>query len=281
MTVIAVASAKGRGVTTAAELFVRLRTTGRRCVLIDADPAGGDWLLRPGVAPEPGLVSLAMAGRRRLENGELFNHVQVVGPVELVVGPAAAHQAATALEMLGPRLVAHVRGLTDGRADGWAGPVDAVVDCGRLTPGSPAMPLALEADLVVLVSPATAVALVHLAPLVEHVAKAGVPAAVLLHGGEGRSSLYGEAEVAAGVGVEVLGTMADDAAAAARLAEEAGHVEARGRSRLARSMTVVADRAWELAQRAEQAGVLPPPPPVPAPVANSYAPVGWRERPHG
>ena len=281
MTVIAVASAKGRGVTTTAELLVQLRPTGRPCVLIDADPAGGDWLLRPGVTPEPGLVSLAMAGRRRLENGELFNHVQVVGSVELVVGPAAAHQAATALEMLGPRLVGHVRGLTDGRADGWSGPVDAVVDCGRLAPGSPAMPVALETDLVVLVSPATAAALVHLAPLVEHVSRTGLPAAVLLHGGEGRSARYDETEVASAVGAEVLGTVPDDAAAAARLAEEPGKVDPQGRTRLVRSMRAVAARAWDLAQRAEPAPVSPAPTRVPAPVSSAYAPIGWRERPDG
>ena len=281
MTVIAVASAKGRGVTTAAELLVLLRPTGRRCVLIDADPAGGDWLLRPGVSPEPGLVSLAMAGRRRLEDGELFNHIQVVGSIELVVGPAAAHQAATALEMLGPRLVGHVRGLTDGRVDGWFGPVDAVVDCGRLAPGSPAMPLVLQAELVVLVSPATAAALVHLAPMVEHVTRAGVPAAVLLQDGEGRSARYDEAEVASAVGAEVLGTVPDDAAAAARLAEEPGKVDPQRRARLVRSMTAVAARAWDLAQRSEPAAVSPAPARVPAPPESTYAPIGWGEQPDG
>jgi len=275
MTVIAVASAKGQGVTTSAELLVQLRTTGRRCMLIDADPAGGDWLLRPGVTPEPGLVSLAMAGRRRLESGELFNHVQVVGGMELVVGPAAAHQASTALEMLGGRLVAHVRTLADGRDEGWAGPVDAVVDCGRLVPGSPALPLALQADLVVLVSPAAAAGLVHLPALVEMVGKAGVPAVVLLHGGHGRSSRYDEREVAAAVGVEVLGTMADDPAAAVRLAEDPGRVDARARSPLVRSMTTVSGRAWDLAQRAVPAAVTTPPP------QNAYAPIGWREQPDG
>jgi len=217
-----------------------------------------------------------MAGRRRLESGELFNHVQVVGGLELVVGPAAAHQASTALEMVGARLVAHVRALTDGRDDGWAGPVDAVVDCGRLSPGSPALPLALQADLVVLVSPATAAGLVHLPPLVELFRTAGVPAVVLLHRGQSRSARYDQSEVAAGVGVEVVGTMADDPAAAARLAEEPGRVDGRARSQLVRSMTTAAGRAWDLAQRAAPAAVSPP-----APVKNAYAPIGWREQPDG
>ena len=277
MTVVAVASAKGRGVTSVAELLVLLRPTGRRCVLIDADPAGGDWLLRPGVAPEPGLVSLAMAGRRRLESRELFNHVQVVGHMELVVGPAASHQASAAVEMIAARLVAHLRLLTH-EPDGWEGRVDSVIDCGRLTSGSPALPLALQADLVVLVSPGTAAALVHLAPLVELVRSQGGRPAVVLQGGDARSARYGPAEVAAGVGAEVLGVMADDPGAAGRLVDQPGRVDGLGRSRLLRSMTQVTARAWEVAERAEAAPVSHPAPP---PAHEAYAPVGWREHRDG
>lgn len=278
MTVVAVASAKSRGVTTAAELLVLLRPTGRRCVLVDADPAGGDWLLRPGVAPEPGLVSLAMAGRRRLGEGELFGHVQVVGGLELVAGPAAAHQASTALQMIGDRLVAHLRTLTDGGGgEGRAAPVDAVVDCGRLTPGSPALGPAAQADLTVLVSPATAAAVVHLAPLVELVRAGGGSPVVLLFGGDSRGPRYEAGEVAAGVGAEVLGTMADDPAATARLIEVPGRLDGLARSRLARSMTPVAARAWAAAAQREPVAQAPPPA---TPAHEAYAPVGWRDQ-HG
>lgn len=276
MTVIAVASAKGRGVTTVAELLVQLRTTGRRCVLIDADPAGGDWLLRPGVTPEPGLLSLAIAGRRRLENGELFSHVQVVGSVELVVGPAPAHQASWAVETTGDRLVAHLRALVDDREGGWAGPVDSVIDCGRLAPGSPALPLALQADLLVLVSPATAAGLVHLAPLVAVVREAGRQPAVVLHGGASGEARYDGGEVAAGVGAEVLGAMAEDPGAAGRLAAQPGRVDGLGRSRLVRSMAEVSARAWERAGQLESgpAGGGP----RPSRAEDSLAPIGWREQ---
>ena len=275
MTVIAVASAKARGVTSVAELLVLLRPTGRRCVLIDADPAGGDWLLRPGVAPEPGLVSLAMAGRRRLESREVFNHVQVAGNIEVVVGPAASHQASAALEMISARLVAHLRSLTHEPDGGWEARVDSVIDCGRLTSGSPALPLALQVDLVVLVSSATAAALVHLAPLVELLRSLGAMPAVLLHGGDARSARYGPDEVAAAVGTEVIGTMADDPGPAARLVDQPGRIDGLGRSRLVRSMTQVTSRAWELAEHAETAPVSHP---ASAPPAHEvYAPVGWRE----
>ena len=277
MTVVAVASAKSRGVTTAAELLVLLRPTGRRCVLVDADPAGGDWLLRPGVAPEPGLVSLAMAGRRRLGEGELFGHVQVVGGLELVAGPAAAHQASTALQMIGDRLVAQLRTLADRRQDGSAAPVDAVVDCGRLTPGSPALGAAAQADLTVLVSPATATAVVHLAPLVELVRAGGGSPVVLLFGGDSRGPRYEAGEVAAGVQAEVLGTMADDPGAAGRLTGQPGRLDGLGRSRLARSMTPVAARAWAAAAQREPVAQAPP---SETSAHEAYAPIGWRDQ-HG
>jgi len=273
MTVVAVASAKGRGVTTAAELLVLLRPTGRRCVLVEVDPAGGDWLLRPGIVPEPGLVSLAMAGRRRFEPAEAFRHVQVVGMVAVVVGPAAGHQAATAVAMMGDRLVSHLRTLTDERDGVASAAVDAVLDCGRLAPGSPSLALAAQADLVVLVSPATAGAVVHLASLVESVRAAGGSPAVLLTAADGRGARYEAGEVAAAVGAQVLGTMADDPKAVTRLGEAPGLVDGLGRSRLARSMTPVVERAWALAAMAEPAsGVAPPAP------AETYAPIGWEHR---
>ncbi len=280
MTVIAVASPKSRGVTTAAELLTLLRPTGRRCLLVDADPSGGDWLLRPGVAPEPGLVSLAMAGRRRFDAGEALRHRQVVGNLEVVVGPAAGHQAAAALQMVGARLAVHLRALTDAGESGLEVGIDSVIDCGRLSPGSPALATAVQADLVVLVSAPTAAALVHLAPLVELVRGAGGSPAVLLFGSDGRGPRYEAAEVAAGIGAEVLGTMGDDPGAAARLSEEPGVVGRVGRSRLVKSMTTVAARAWALAE-ANEAAAAPPPPGPAAPPYESYAPIGWRDPHHG
>ena len=273
MTLIAVASAKSRGVTTAAELLSLLRPTGRRCLLVDADPAGGDWLLRPGVAPEPGLVSLAMAGRRRFDAWEALRHGQLVGNLEVIVGPAAGHQSSAALQMVGERLAVHLRALTDASESGLEVAIDSVIDCGRLSPGSPALATAVQADLVVLVSGPTAAALVHLASLVELVRGAGGSPAILLFGGRGPR--YEEADVAAGIGAEVLGTMGDDPGAAARLFDAPGVLDRVGRSRLVKSMTPVAARAWALAEANEAA---PPSAPGPAaPTCESYAPIGWRE----
>ena len=97
MSLLAVASAKGRpGVTTFVEVLAQLFPA--RVVIADCDPGGGDWLVRPGVLPEPGLMELASAGRRDLGPELIAEHVQRVGDLELLVGPAAARQAHAALQ---------------------------------------------------------------------------------------------------------------------------------------------------------------------------------------
>jgi MinD-like ATPase involved in chromosome partitioning or flagellar assembly len=256
VSVIALAAAKSSpGVTTLAELVVQLRPTGRRCALLDCDPAGGDWLLRPGVAPEPGLVSLATAGRRDLRAGELSAHLQVLGEgLEVLVAPAAARQASGALDLVGERLVAHLRALDA---------MDAVIDCGSLAPASPALSLVRAADLVVLVSRPTARAMVHLAPWVEQLVGEGlVVVVVLVDGTRARhEATYRPDEVVEALGVEVLGPVADDVAAAARLYREPGCLASLRGSALVRSTIPVAEAVF--ARCGSQ--------PAPAPAWQSYA----------
>ncbi len=239
MSLIAVAAAKSSpGVSTLAELLVQLRPTERRCVLADCDPAGGDWLLRPGVSPAPGLVSFATAGRRELGSDELLAHLQQVGEgLEVLVAPAAARQASGALELLGERVVPHLRALPA---------LDAVADCGLLSPTSPALPLVRGADLVVLVSRSTARAMVHLAPWVEQLVGEGSAVVVVMvdRGGARHEATYRSVEVAEALGVEVLGPVADDADAAARLWAVPGRLAGMSRSLLVRSATPVAEAVF-------------------------------------
>lgn len=271
MSVIAVAAAKSSpGVSTVAELLVQLGDVGARRVLVDCDPAGGDWLLRPGVAHEPGLASLAMASRRGLGPGEVLDHMQRLGDgLEVVVAPAAARQATSALEMVGEVLVDHLRS---------AG-LDAVVDCGTLSPASPALPVVRAADLVVMVSRPTAAAVIHLAPWVEQLSADGVVVGVVLvrHGCRRAEAAYGPAEVAAAMGVEVLGTVDDDPDAAARLYADPGHLGRLARSRLVRSMMPVAAAAHALAAHSLVAPSTTPTHPPAAPVdpapALAFGPV--------
>ncbi len=245
MSVVAVAAAKSSpGVTTLVELLAQLRSATRRCVLADCDPSGGDWLLRPGVAPEPGLVSLAAAGRRQLEAEALLAHLQRFGEsLEVLVAPAAARQASGALGLLAERLVEHLRAL---------GAMDVVVDCGCLSPASPALPLVRGADLAVLVSRPTARAMVHLAPWVDQLVGEGVATVVVLVAGPrtAHEPAYRAEEVAEALGVDVLGPLAHDAAAAARLFQEPGRLTSLRGSALVTSAATVAEVLFARLDRA-------------------------------
>lgn len=109
-------------------------------VLVDADPAGGVTATRFGLGVEPGLLSAA-THRHGLDAVELGRHLQEWGSARVLVGPQTAEQAGAALGESGPALVGALRGLDGG----------AVVDLGRLAPGSPAGLLTGACDRVVVV----------------------------------------------------------------------------------------------------------------------------------
>lgn len=240
MSLIAVASAKAcPGASVLSELTVLLGPAGAERLLVDCDPAGSEWLLRPGIRPEPGLVTLAMAGRRELAASAAVVHAQSVGQgLDVVVGPAAARQASSALEILGERLGAHLAGLAG---------FDVVADCGRLAPASPALGVVRAADLVVLVSRPAVGEMVHLAPWVEQLVSEGRLVGVVLvdRGRRFREVAYEAAEVADALGVPVFGMVADDGAAAARLFDQPGSLAGLSRTRLVQSATAVVSALWE------------------------------------
>jgi Mrp family chromosome partitioning ATPase len=240
VSLIAVASAKfSPGATTLAQLLVLRRPSERRCLLVDCDPAGSEWLLRPGLAPEPGLVTLAMAGRRELPAGAVLEHTQTVGDhsLEVVVAPVAARRATSALDILGERLGPHLVSLVD---------VDVVVDCGRLDQRSPALGLLRVADLVVLVGRPAVSDMVHMGPWVEQLG-ADRLALVLVGSGRGGQVGYDPQEIADALGVPVLGLLADDASAAARLFAQPGSLVGMWRTRLVRSASDLAASAFAVA----------------------------------
>ena len=80
MTLVAFASTKASpGVTTLCQALAHTWPDPRRVVVVEADPSGGDLAARLELAPEPGLVSLAAAGRRGLSAAVVWDHVQHVG----------------------------------------------------------------------------------------------------------------------------------------------------------------------------------------------------------
>ncbi|WP_349829245.1 hypothetical protein [Brevibacterium litoralis] len=147
MTFIGFASAKGApGVTTLSLLSAALWP--RTCVLADADVAGGDIAyqmpLEDGraVSTDRGLMSLMPLARKHLDPGMVPEHTQrLMGGTELLAGMPEPEQA-RAVENLWPAVGTAFSGLTSH---------DVLADLGALTPASPHLGLAREADALVFV----------------------------------------------------------------------------------------------------------------------------------
>lgn len=156
---ITLVSVKGApGVTTLAHALAVNWPQPTRRVLVEADPSGGDLATRFALAPTPGLVSLAAA---RGDRDLLWQHTQTLPDgLPVVAGPPGADQTRASLRAW----LSHPSTQPD---DGGVGLVDAetvaVVDCGRIGPGSPAMPLVETADAMLLLTRAHPADLIHIA----------------------------------------------------------------------------------------------------------------------
>jgi hypothetical protein len=263
MAYVAFASAKASpGVTTTVAALVSTWPRDRDLVVAELDPAGGDLGVRFDLATEPGLVTLAAAGRRQLDRSTLVGHTQPLpfadragadgdaqGAVRRVlVGPVAADQAGAALAAL--------RGVLPGVLSSLG--TDVLVDCGRLDPGSAAQDVITEADLVVVVARPVVAEVHHLAARLSGLRPKAL--SLLLIG----DRPYSVAEVADAIGANPLGTLpVDDRAAAALTVGRSDGARILRRSRLLRDARAVAEGLT---------GWLPPlpvRPPVEAPAAHA------------
>lgn len=127
------------------------------CVLVDADPAGGDVAGRlPGAAHDAGrgLVALAADLRRSEPVVDLTRYQQrLPAGLALVIGLRSSDQAA-ALDGAWPQLATALKSA--------ACDLDVIVDCGRLDTASRAGPLWRTADLVIAVARPEPESLAHL-----------------------------------------------------------------------------------------------------------------------
>jgi hypothetical protein len=122
----------------------------RRRVVVEADPDGGRLGAELGIGVEPGLMALALAARGGgLTADDLVERgAGGVGDWFVVPAPPSAEQTSSAL--------AHAAGsLAAVMASDAAGGSIWLVDAGRLSTRSPAMPFARAADHVVLVTGGT------------------------------------------------------------------------------------------------------------------------------
>ncbi len=154
--IVGVCSEKGApGVSTLATVLA-LAWPGER-VLLEADPSGGDLLLRVHaprgeyLAREPTTLTLATAVRGGARGAALPEFAQPTSlGIRVIPGPLNA-EAWTPMSTLWASVV--------GVLGEWPGTV--IVDLGRLQPGHPAMELAAAADVLLLVTSATVEGLFH------------------------------------------------------------------------------------------------------------------------
>ena len=236
MALICFASQKGSpGVTLTALAVAAAWPTGgaRRKLLIEVDADGGSLALRYQLGRQPGLVTLAGAGRHGLGRDELWAHAQELpGGLPVIVAPERADRATAVLSANGKTLGAWLAALPD---------VDVIADCGRLSPSSPATAFAGHADMVLFVARPTAEQIQPASERAAALRQAGCVVEWVLIG----DRPYGSVEVAAATGMAVAAVLPDDARSAAGLVSGGGFGRL-GRSGLVRSTRVL---AAELADR--------------------------------
>ncbi|GAA3040737.1 chromosome partitioning protein [Actinokineospora globicatena] len=244
---VSLLSLKGSpGVSTLATAVAARWPAAARAVLVEADPSGGDLTLRFSLSSTPGLVSWAAAARRAGDDPDLvWRHTQQLpGGLTVVAASPDAEQARAALTALAPDPASGLGGL---RAAAGQPDTVVVVDCGRLDPGSPALPIVRASDAVVLLTGAGADDLAHL-PRRLPVISRWSPSPMLLLVGDG----YSTTEVARELGVPPWGRVPHDPKGAAVLRGQRGSSRWRrtgpGRSALGRFALQL---ATELAARHE------------------------------
>ena len=263
MTLVAVASAKGApGVTT---LTVALGALTSGAIVADLDPDGGDLALRYGredgapLDPEMGLLSLAASLRRdHLEiaapTGPVEEHLQVAaGGLDVLLGVTGPDQAVG----LGPLWSPLARALAETERTVFA-------DCGRIGPASPAMPVLMQADAVLLLARAELEELAHLRERLRFLtatlpARYAGPArigVILVVRERDRAAAPRTEQLlrASGLAVPVLGAVADDPRGAGRL--RGLHGGRPGRTTLIRSVRSLLPAVTALTGRTLTVGVL-------------------------
>jgi hypothetical protein len=169
----------------------------RRRVLLEADPDGGRLGAELGVGVEPGLIAVALASRtpgltadEAIERG-----AAAIGDWFVMPAPPSSEQTASVLIHAGSALARLV-------AADPGGPV-WIVDAGRLSTRSPALPFATDGDHVLLVSAGAFSALQLVPHRVESLRTAGCDVSVVIV----EPTAWPVDEIADFVGADVAGTV--------------------------------------------------------------------------
>lgn len=230
MMLIAICSLKSSpGVTTLATAIAARWPLAQTPILVEADPAGGDLAARFRLGMTPNLVSLAAAARRSRAPDLLGEHAQrLPGGLAIVVGPIGAEQTRAALDAISAE---------DGplrRAADDAGTA-VIVDCGRMDPDSPALPILRCADAMLLLTRARDDELAHVAQRLPAVPRwTRRPCLVLVGNG------HSHHDVSTVLGVPVMTRMPHDAKGAAVLCGQPDRRHGPDRSRIGQAAARIA-----------------------------------------
>lgn len=225
--IVALASAKASpGVTTATLALAATWPSERSLLLIEADPDGGVLAARLGMSSDPGLSSLAVAGRRGLGFRDVESHAQQVpgSDVSVLLAPPTAEHSRRALGLVGAELPAT---LQQSSVD------DVLVDVGRLRPGAENSPLVEVADIVLVVTRPRVEELQQLPARLRALRPLGSRLGLLLMG----ERPYPPAEVAVALDCEVVGVLPSDPRSASALSgSDGGSLRRSGLLRAARGV---------------------------------------------
>jgi hypothetical protein len=235
MPLIALASLKASpGVTTTALALAAAWPAPRR-LLIEADPSGGDLSLWLGLPPDPGLTGLAASVRHDHGQGMTWHHAQEpAAGTHVVLAPAGAEQAAACVATLAGTSVLN---------QFVSGAPVAVVDCGCLYPGSPALPVAAQATLTLLLIRPRLGELAHLEPRIPSLEQAGLRLGLVLAPAGRRpppDPAYPADEIAATLKIPVHAALPPDSRAVQHLIHGRGDPGAARRLPLLRAVASLA-----------------------------------------
>jgi hypothetical protein len=234
MTLYAFASTHGApGVTTTVlGLAAAWRdATGRAVLVLEADPDGGVLAARfDDLRADRTLADVAVEGRRQFEMETVLSSAQSLwGGLPVVVAPPSAEQSSSALGASAERLAAGLAAADD---------LDVLVDLGRLTTRSPALPFARRAVTTVLVARPTFESVASMTTRVGELRSRGCQVCVATIGDQP----YRPHDVGAAVDAPLLASLPDDSRAAATFVGTGGGERRLRRSLLWRTLADLATR---------------------------------------
>ncbi len=207
MALLAMASARSPGLTTAALVLGMSWPKPGKVIVAELDPDGGTISGRHAANPDPGLKTLAAAGRHYLSPPLVTSHLQTLPTgVPVLMGPASPDRCTAALGALNPVGL----GATLREIPGF----DIIADCGRIDSSSPALPVVREADAVVFVVRPSLREIIGLRGRLETLELPQTTRAGIVVVNEGPHSLE---DVAAAFTLPVIGTLEWDPRAAAAI----------------------------------------------------------------